>query len=162
MPADIIPNFVTLSATFSFNTDTDPQDPANYTRSGLEIQFRPNIEIIKGKDELRPQTKSFFNAKHLYATENELRSDAHKWETVLHNSARFRGRSLVEPTFDIHYNAREFGGIAQKAKSIPYSLVVSISVPKIPELYDKILNRYRTELEALEPKIELPIITSIG
>jgi hypothetical protein len=162
MPAETIPNLVNLSATFSFNTDTDPQDPANYTRSGLEIQFRPNINNIKGKDEIRPQTKSFFNAKHLYATEHELRDDAHKWETVLHNTARFRGSSLIQPTFDIHYNAREFGGVAHSAKSIPYSLVVSISVPKIPDLYNKILNRYRTDLEALEPKIELPITTSVG
>lgn len=161
MPAETIPNLVTISATFSFNTDTDPQDPANYTRSGLEVQFRPNVDVIEGKDELRAKTKSFFNAKHLYATENELRKDAHKWETVIHNSARFRGSSLNEPTFDIHYNAREFGSIAQQPKSIPYSLVVSVTVPKIPELYDRILNRYRTDLEALVPKIEIPIVATI-
>ena len=157
MPAATIPHMVKLSATFSFNTDTDPQDPSNYTRSGLEIQFRPNIENIKGEDDLRAKTRSFFNAKHLYSTENELRNDAHKWETVLHNSVNLRGRNLLEPLFDIHYNAREFGGISQNAKPITYSLVVSISVPKMPTLYDQILNRYRTELEALEPTVDLPI-----
>ncbi|MBU0994866.1 MAG: S8 family peptidase [Proteobacteria bacterium] len=162
MPAEPISNMITLSATFCFNTDTDPQDPSNYTRSGLEIQFRPNANKFKGKDVLRPATKSFFNAKHLYATENELRTDAHKWETVLHNSARFRGSSLTDPTFDIHYNARETGGISRSAKPIPYSLVISISSPKTTELYDQILNRFRTELEVLEPKIELPIIASVN
>lgn len=97
MPAKKIPHMVQLSATFSFNTDTDPQDPSNYTRSGLEIQFRPHIDKHSNKDPLRPKTKTFFNAKSLYADENELRRDAHKWETVLHNSANFRGSSLKEP-----------------------------------------------------------------
>ena len=42
IPADQLTGMVKIAATFCFATLTDPQDPLNYTRSGLEVRFRPH------------------------------------------------------------------------------------------------------------------------
>ena len=160
MPRNGLNGMVELKATFCYATDIDPQDPSNYTRSGLEVRFRPKADRFSGKDPQRAKTKSFFQPTKLYANEYELRSDAHKWETVLHSTARMRSSSLLSPIFDIHYNARTSGSLAINPRPIPYSLVVSISAPKTPNLYNNILTRYRTQLEALEPLVDIPVRVS--
>src|SRR3546814_102393 len=42
---------VEIKATFSFYCDVDPEDAINYTRGGLEIQFRPDTTRIPHPDE---------------------------------------------------------------------------------------------------------------
>jgi hypothetical protein len=106
-----------------------------------------------------PATKSFFSAKR-YATEEELRRDAHKWEPCLKSSKTFRSASLKDPVFDIHYNARRGGASDQSAKPIPYALVVTIEAKQVVDLYNKIALRYRTQLEELRPTIQIPIRVS--
>ena len=62
-----------------------------------------------------------------FATEQERRSDQGKWETVLHGAKTFRGSSLKNPVFDIHYNARDGGGRATTgAEKIRYALILSV------------------------------------
>lgn len=146
---------VTLKATFTFASATDPQDSASYTRAGLEVTFRPNGDKIKeGKS--NADSKSFFKKKK-FATEAELRSDAGKWETVLHDTSRMRGSSLDAPAFDIHYNARESGGTADNAQKIKYALIISVEAPKHPDLYANILKAYAKTLTPIQPQISLPI-----
>jgi hypothetical protein len=41
--------------------------------------------------------------------EDELHRDAWKWENCLHGAESFLGKSLRNPVFDIHYNARLAG-----------------------------------------------------
>lgn len=51
---------VTITATFCFASATDPQDPLNYTRSGLEVRFRPHDRKRKDPKQLHPNTSWFF------------------------------------------------------------------------------------------------------
>ena len=98
------------------------------TKAGLEVVFRPNDEKIKdGKS--NADTKGFFDLKK-FATEQERRSDQGKWETVLHGAKTFRGSSLKNPVFDIHYNARDGGRATTGAEKIRYALILSVEAPK--------------------------------
>lgn len=155
LPENSLPGMVTIKATFTFASATDPQDSASYTRAGLEVTFRPNGEKIK-EGKKNAETKSFFKRKK-FASEAELRSDAGKWETVLHDKCRMRGTSLDAPAFDIHYNARESGGMADKAQKIRYALIITVEAPKQPELYADILKAYEKILTPIQPQISLPI-----
>jgi hypothetical protein len=159
LPASGLRGNVTITATFCYATETDPQDPLNYTRAGLDIAFRPNRDRFAETDfgtSKNAKTTSFFSSK-LYATEEELRRDAHKWETCLKASKTFRASSLIDPVFDIHYNARDCGANAAGAKRIPYALILTVRALYMPDLYNKIAQRYRTQLQPLRPVIQVPI-----
>lgn len=156
-PAHGLHGMMTLKATFTFATPTDPQDPINYTRSGLEIRFRPNEKNRTDPNQLHPDSETFFQARDHYLREDELRMDAHKWETTLHKSKRMRGERLLNPFFDVHYHARERGHDPSKAGRIPYGLVVSVDAPRQAHLYDEVLLRYRTQLQPLQPVIQIPV-----
>jgi hypothetical protein len=126
------------------------------------VAFRPNknkfTETEFGTSK-NAATKSFFSSK-AYATEDELRRDAHKWEPCLTASKKFRASSLNDPVFDVHYNARRGGASDRAAKSIPYALLVTVEAKQMADLYNKIALRYRTQLEELRPVIQIPIRTS--
>ena len=161
VPASGLRGMVMITATFCYATQTDPQDPLNYTRAGLEVAFRPH----KGKfnqtergPSKNPSTKSFFTSGG-YETEEALRRDAHKWEPCMKSSIRVRATSLDDPVFDIHYNARRGGMSDGSAQPIPYALVVTVANDS-PDLYNKIAQRYRTMLEPLRPVIQIPIRSS--
>ncbi|HHM6759882.1 S8 family peptidase [Pseudomonas sp. NY15181] len=154
LPDEGLSGMVTLKATFTFASATDPQDSSSYTRAGLEVTFRPNGDRIKeGKS--TADTTSFFKKKK-FATEAELRADSGKWETVLHDQKRMRGSSLNNAAFDIHYIAREGGGTADRAKKIKYSLIITVEAPKHPQLYADILRAYAT-LIPIQPQVSLPV-----
>ena len=153
---------VVITATVCYATETDPQDTVNYTRAGLEIKFRPNrTKRTKrdGKIPQHPDTMTFFQLKKIYNTEKPLRRDAHQWETSVKRTRSFLGTTLNDPVFDIHYNARKGGHLYLNAKPIPYALVVTVYAKNAPDLYDRITQRYRTQLEALKPVIRVPIRT---
>ena len=158
LPAGDLRGMVTIHATFCFASPVDPQDPINYTRAGLEVVFRPHEEKrIAPKSP--PKSRAFFRAREEYLTERELRDDHHKWETTLNASARVRPDNLLRPVFDVHYHAREMGRIARSAPILPYALVVTVSAPGVPDLYNRIVRRYRTELRPLVPRFEIPVRT---
>jgi hypothetical protein len=92
-------------------------------------------------NEQNADSDSFFKLKALY-TEAELRRDAHRWETSVERTRKFRP-CLNEPTFDIHYNARGSGHKYLDAKPIPYALIVSVRAMQMPDLYDQIFLPYR-------------------
>ncbi len=159
IPTDPMTGMVEVTATFCFATPTDPQDPLNYTRSGLEVRFRPHDRKRKDPKQLHPDSSYFFQAKDVLVEEADLRADAHKWETTLHKSRSVRALSLRNPVFDVHYNARIGGRNAASADKIPYALVITIESKKTRNLYNKILQRYPTILEPLRPVVEIPIRT---
>ena len=154
LPAKPLDGKVTITATLCYATPIDPEFPAHYTQSGLEVVFRPHSgKYAKGSSV--PKTRSFFSPA-AYAGEAERRTDGFKWENVLHASERMFARSLQEPVFDIHFIARERGGKASRPGRIPYALLLTIE-SNDPSLYDGIVTRYTTLLEPLKPVIELPI-----
>jgi hypothetical protein len=162
LPATGLTGDVRLKATFCYATETDPQDPINYTRAGLEITFRPDkTKFTKKENQVsqQPASKTFFSVGD-YQTEDELRRDAHKWEPCLKATKTFRSSSLNDPTFDIHYNARRAGANDLRAQSIPYALVLTIHAKKAKDLYNKVMQRYRTILQPLHPVLQIPVRSS--
>ena len=149
---------VTIRATFCYATETDPDHPGNYTRSGLEIVFRPHDAKFdpKAEDPTNPKSDEFFQLKD-FSTEQELRKDAHKWETTLHREKAKRGSSLQNTVFDIHYNARLQGGRSAATKKMRYALVITVESPRTKDLYDQIVRRYPTQIRPLLPVIQIPI-----
>jgi hypothetical protein len=160
VPVDPIDGLVAVRATFCYATRTDPEHPGNYTRSGLDVRFRPHDQRYAtretGETALQPATKPFFQLRD-FSTENELRRDAHKWETTLHREKSFQSKSIRNPVFDIHYVAREGGGQAAAPRKIRYALIVSVMAPKAADLYDQIRRRYSTTLVPLRPVITVPV-----
>lgn len=155
LPKDSLTGKINLRATFCYASPVDPQDAAAYTKAGLEITFRPHQE--KKKPGAKQATSSTFFPMAEFRTEADLRSDLGKWETVLHADANFYGTSLLEPVFDVHYNAREGGGLAGSgAPRIRYALVLTVTAPRHPNLHDDILKAHAV-LQALVPQIALPI-----
>jgi hypothetical protein len=159
IPVEPMSGNVEIAATFCFASSTDPQDPFNYTRSGLEVRFRPHDQKRKKPDQLHANASFFFQAKDMSVEEADMRADAHKWETTMHKRRTMRAAGLRNPVLDVHYNARAGGRSTKSADKIPYALVITISAPKTRNLYDKILQRYRTILEPLRPTVEIPIRT---
>lgn len=162
IPTEQIRGIVEIVATFCYATTTDPQDPSNYTRSGLEVRFRPHSGKRRDPDQPNADSSYFFQAKDVFLDELDLRASAHKWETTMRKSRSMRGLGLKNPVFDIHYNARIGGRNARVADKIPYALVITVSSKKMVGLYNKILQRYPTILEPLKPVVEIPIRTSAG
>ena len=159
VPTGEIKSMVNLKATICYKSQTDPHHPGNYTRAGLEVTFRPHDERFTREGQLHPDSKSFFGSSPTGATEDELRRDAWKWENCLHASRRMQGRSLCNPVFDIHYNARLEGRNFAPSQKLPYALVVSVQARGVADFYDQILRKYAARLEPLRPVLEVPVRT---
>lgn len=157
MPAGVLAGNVEIDATICYSTAVDPHHPGNYTRAGLEIAFRPHSEKRKNADQLHPNTKSFFGSRSAGVTEDLLRRDALKWESCQHARVRMQGRSLLNPVFDIHYNARLEGHNHALTETLKYALVVSVRARSIADFYDRVVRRYPTQLEQLRPVIDIPV-----
>jgi len=156
-PREPLTGDVHITATFCFATEVDPEHPGNYTRSGLSIVFRPDMTKYGREEAVLPDRAEFFQPAKLYAPEQELRSDAHKWETCLHARKRKRATSLHDPVFDIHYNARSEGHADRAPRRIHYALVISLEAPRVKDLYDRVVRTYRAQLQQLNPIIQVPI-----
>ena len=155
LPSFQLEGKVRLTATFCYASPVDPQDAGAYTKAGLGITFRPNSSKRK-EGSAQATSQTFFPAAE-FRTEAELRADLGKWETVLHAENSYYGSRLLEPVFDVHYNAREAGGPAPSGTPpIRYALVVTVHAPKHAQLHQDILNAHAV-LQALEPQVSLPV-----
>lgn len=156
LPDDDLRGMVSLRATCCYSTEIDSAHPGNYTRSGLEIFFRPNAEAVE-ENALHAKSESFFSQSRLYEpTEDMLRTDAHKWETCLHGAVRKRASSLRRPCFDIHYLSRDEGNVDRHVTKIKYALIITVEAPRHRDLYDMIVRKYRNILEPMVP-LQVPI-----
>lgn len=125
---------LTVSATFCFTTSVDAADPVNYTRHGLTVYFRP-----RGAGSSAP-----FFSRGDYESETELRHDARKWETVLHQTMHFQAHELLDACFDVDHGAREHGlPSSSGAPALPYVLVVTVSTQKGEPIYIAVMQKYR-------------------
>ena len=148
-PTIALKGTVTIRATIGFVAKTDPAHPINYTKSGLNVIFRP-----KGAEK---KTISFFNQDH-YDTEQELRRDAQKWETCMSRTRNFQKDTLDDPVFDIEYLTRDEGRpiSADEVGALPYVLIVTVSVKNTTGIYNNILQRYKT-LQPIKLRSEIQI-----
>lgn len=161
MPLEPVKGMVKLKATIVFLTETDPQDPGNYTRAGLSVTFRPHSERLADNG-IDAKTEAFFK-KSPYEHEQTLRQSSQVWEPVMKAEKRKVGENLHEPMLDVHYRAREHGGNAKDPSPIPYALVISVEAQADPQLYGKVLQAYAGRVQQLVPvtaevetEIELP------
>lgn len=155
LPKAAISGKVTITATFCYASKVDPQDASAYTKAGLGITFRPNDKKFN-KGASHPRSRTFFSPSE-YLTEPELRGDLGKWETVLHATDTMNGTTLNNPFFDIHYGARDSGGLPTTPPSnIRYALVITLHAPKHQKIYDEILASHSL-LVSLQPQISVPI-----
>jgi len=150
-PDGVLRGNVTIRATVCFSTSTDPLHPVHYTRTGLQTTFRPRAD----------KTATLFEEGRP-TDEVSLRSDAMRWETVRNAERRFRASSLDSPTLDLHYIARQAGLDERRPKKVPYALVVTVSAPKVGDLYNRIVNKYRNLLTVMRPRVALPIRVSVS
>lgn len=156
---------ITISATLLIAPGVDPEHAAAYTRSGLEISFRPDSRKFRdypdGRQSAHPKTKPFFSRKNMYgAAEIDARDDGHKWEPCRKNTKKYRSSSLHEPCFDIYYHHREGTAKAKDPQPIPYALIVGISAAKMPDLYARIVRTYANQLVQLRPKVQIQVRAS--
>ncbi len=136
VPAVPLGTRLNIKATFCFASPVDPADSLNYTRHGLTVVFRPRGE---------GSTDEFFSASS-QRSEDELRRDAHKWETILHRYRSFPAEQLLDACFDIQHGARAQGR-AVKTKDVPplpYVLIVTITSDTAEPVYNNVLQRYRS------------------
>ena len=160
MPTDGLTGRIGIRATFCYMTHTDPEDPVAYTRSGLEVTFRPHAGKFTTPKSRNPESKTFFSLKQYFANEWQRRRDSHKWETALHHEQRFNASTLLDPVFDVHYNARVHGAHRPgQSRPIIYALVVTVHAPRDPRFYNRVVQRYRTRLEPLQPVLRIPLRT---
>lgn len=124
-----------VKATFCFASPVDPADPINYTRHGLTVVFRP-----RGAGSSAP----FFSTGN-YESEQDLRADAYKWETVLHKTANFAADQLLDACFDVDHGAREHGLKVDNSEvpPLPYVLIATVSTQKGEPIYQSIMQKYR-------------------
>ncbi|NHF65284.1 S8 family peptidase [Xanthomonas hortorum] len=158
---------VTIRATFCYLSETDAHAPGDYTRAGLGVTFRPHSGKFptapkKGPPNWKPhpdfpKSDSFFEGVGR-KTEQAMRTDAFKWDTVRDATISKYGSSLKDPIFDVHYMARQPGRKTAPTRLPPlrYALVVTVTAPKHPSIYDDVLAAYTT-LKPLLPLAELPL-----
>lgn len=151
LPDEILNGYVKIKATLCYSTEIDSAHPGTYTRSGLEVFFRPHSDRYD-ENATHAKTDRFFSQAKLYdQTEESLRRDAHKWETCLSAEVRKLGRSYKNPVLDIHYVARDEGHVEHQSPKIKYALVITIEAPRHADLYDLIIRKYRNILEPMLP-----------
>lgn len=164
MPLGSVKGMVTISATLLIAPDVDPEHPGAYTRSGLEIAFRPNSQKYRdnkdGTQSAHPTTRPFFTPKNMYgAAEFDAREDGHKWEPCRKNSQAFRPSSLDKPCFDIYYHHRASATRATDPKPITYALIVGIRAPKTADFYARLVRTYANILVPLRPRLRIQVRT---
>lgn len=164
MPSAKIKGRVTVSGTLVIAPEVDPEHPSTYTRSGLEVSFRPHSakhSVDKdGRRSRHAKTASFFSAANMYgAAEYEVREEGHKWEPCLRNERPFFPSSLQEPCFDIYYHQRLGGTKPVNSRPIRYALIVTLRAPKVIDLYNQVLRAHAKVLVPIKPRIRIQVAT---
>lgn len=155
LPETLTSGDVQITATYCIACPTDPRAPRNYTTSAFEPTFRPNIERLNPSGKI-PKSDSFFQARD-YMSEQDLRSDAHKWETVKHKTAVFKADRLKRPAFDVRHVFRLDDLPPDSSPEVSYALVITLKTPAVADLYDQVVRTYAARLEVLQPVIDIPI-----
>lgn len=157
---------VSIRATFCYLSETDPHAPGDYTRAGLGVTFRPHSGKFpkppKDKPNWQPhpdfpKSDPFFEGVGR-KTEQALRTDSFKWDTVRDATVGKLGSSLKDPVFDVHYMARHPGrkSVPSRLPALSYALVVTVTAHNHPDIYNEVRNAYAS-LTPLLPLTQLPL-----
>lgn len=153
---------VHIEATLVISTDVDPSHASAYTRSGLEVFFRPHADKYTtnpdGTISFHPKTSSFFSPSNMYGvTEYLMRENGHKWEPCIRGGVTKIPKSLKAPCFDI-YNHRRADGVATASTTkTKYALVVTVSAKRVRDLYGQVVRAYSHVLIPLRPRVRIEV-----
>jgi len=150
---------VNIRGTLVISPEVDPAFAHAYTRAGLEVVFRPNMDnVTPGTSKEYAKSDIFFSEKNLYkSAEYQLRGDGHKWEPCWKAEKNKRGSTLIKPCFDIYYHNRDEGRPDFDANPLPYTFIVTVKAKKEKHLYNDTITAYSEILVPIEPAIEIPI-----
>lgn len=162
MPLQALTGKVLLTATLLIAPEVDPDHPGTYTRSGLEVAFRPHSGAFKtnpdGSRPAHPKSRSFFSASNLYGqVEAQARAAHYKWEPCVKHSDSMLASSLQNPCFDIYYHHRESGHAAVLPQPVPYALVIGLKAPKVTDLYNQTVRAFTNILVPLRPQVQITV-----
>lgn len=165
LPRGGLTGAITISATLLIAPQVDPEHATAYTRSGLEVFFRPDSRKYRaypdGRVSAHPKTNPFFSKKSTFGvSEADLRDDGLKWEPCRKQSKVRRASGLHEPCFDIYYHHREGTTRAADPAPIPYALIIGMSAPKTKDFYPRVVRTYANQLIQLRPKIQIQVRAS--
>jgi hypothetical protein len=184
LPADVLAGAggrsVSLRYTLAFTTNVDGTDAVDYGQSGIDLYFRPHSQtfnlnrgeaskrVNRLKDQAQfdelvregwtPSDRPCTRSRKGFAPESERRQDG-KWETIVRADDRLRATTLHDPAFDLHFLAREGGGLTSASEEIalPYVLVVTVTAPLDIPLYDRITSHYPALSPLMMPaQVDLP------
>ena len=161
VPNALLVGMVTVTATLVIAPDVDPQHPGAYTRSGLEVSFRPH----SGKFNEYEDGKLFRSSQNkiLLLGQQFLRGfgvrDAERPGT---NGSRAYGtpRDYGPPpclhlvSISTTTTART-GWRMSFPQPIPYAFVVGIRAPRVTDLYNQVVRSYSGRLVQLVPRLQL-------
>jgi hypothetical protein len=152
---------VELWWTLCLTVPVAPKDAVEYTKAGCEILFRPHrhrysftvpgtnkrlgeadirterdqaLQFIRagGEQSRMPVSKS---APRVLGRE-QGRREGGKWESVIQQRfSRLAASTLVEPTIELKYMAREGGVLQREVDALPFSLVVTVRTRESVDLY---------------------------
>lgn len=158
IPRGPLQGMIDIKATITYFAPTKAQDSANYTSAGLDVVFRPHDGKKADPNQRHPDSKSFFSQKDYELFDDPLSHKAHTWETTRCAHKNMNAKSLSEPSFNLHYNARDGVGAANDdAAPIRYAMVITITAPRNKDLYNRVVQRYQTILEPLRPVLKIPV-----
>ena len=173
VPNSLTAGMVDIRWTLAITPQVAPADPTDYTRQGVEVQFRPSdqvydLALADGRrvtynktdpseaaatalasgalESLHPKARPF-GAHRRAVSEVDLVENG-KSETIIHVRDRIRASGLSRPRLDIAYLARE-GALVRGAAApdLDYTLVVSITARRDIDLYTAV----RSQFPALIP-----------
>ena len=161
LPVEHMNGRTAITATMLIATEVDPDHAATYTRSGVEIVFRPHegrFTTTNGRQSTHPKTVPFFNEASLYGRgEGALRADGHKWEPCLHATRAFNAQTLDGPVFDVYYHSRRDGRAVVDPPPVPYAFIITLRSATTPDLYDRLVRAYANVLEPLRPQARIQL-----
>ncbi len=138
---------VRIGATFCYRASVDSAHAINYTRAGLWVR------CYKAHGKSLP-----LFGTGMYKTEEELRRDAMRWDTVLNNTCTVEADELDGPYFHINYQVRDESEAmrVEDAVPMPYSLVVTLQAPGIVDLMARVQAQFPV-LQTLPVDVQVPI-----
>lgn len=135
-PDGLVRGKAKIRATLLFTTSVDLAHPINYTRAGIEARLRRSPGGA---------TVPFFSKSRLFGqTEQEMRADAHKWETMVSKEIGADADTLNDPVLELIYRARDEGRpiASSKVEPLPYVLVITVAAKQEADYYNRVRQRY--------------------
>lgn len=138
---------VRIGATFCYRAPVDSAHAINYTRAGLWVR------CYKAPGNSLP----LFGTR-MYKSEEELRRDAMRWDTVLNNTCTVNADELDSPYFHINYQVRDESEAVrmEDAVPMPYALIVTLQAPGVVDLMTRVQTQFPV-LQTLPVEVQVPV-----